>query len=110
MPTLILAEVGGALSRRRTKLHRISRITTQLGTLDHLHLIPVDLSIAQHAQDLAVQHRLRGADAIYTAIAILNHSILVSLDQEHLEIPDNVVRVQTPSQVLADMTSGSIFS
>ncbi len=107
VPTLILAEVGGALSRRRTKLQRINRIITQIATLQYLHLIPIDLSIAQHAQDLAIQHRLKGADAIYVAIASLHRCKLVSLDQEHLGLSNDIVVVQTPTQALTDLIAGS---
>jgi predicted nucleic acid-binding protein len=97
VPTLFLAEVGGAVARRagasglgRQAIADILADTTiQLVAVDHV----LAESAARHAADLL----LRGADAIYVALAEQLGIPLITWDQEQLTRAASQIAVQTPS-------------
>jgi predicted nucleic acid-binding protein len=62
----------------------------------------LDEGCALHA--LAAQHGLRGADAVYAAVAHEVGSTLVTLDNEHLTRLVNLITVYTPAVALAALT------
>jgi predicted nucleic acid-binding protein len=74
-----------------------------MSKLPNLTLIAVDQTVAEQAASLAAQHGLRGADAVYAAIAADTNSILISLDKEHL----SRLQAQTPSNVLIALAEDS---
>jgi predicted nucleic acid-binding protein len=53
---------------------------------------------------LAARHGLRGADAIYAAVAVQSGCTLISLDNEHLTRLVGIVSVLTPATALANQT------
>jgi predicted nucleic acid-binding protein len=59
--------------------------------------------LADQALPLAAQHRLRGADAVYAAVALAYTTTLISLDNEHLNRLSGIVSVLTPAQALAQI-------
>ncbi len=66
-------------------------------------LISLDTTLAQQAAEAAAQHRLRGSDAVYAAVALRFGSILVTLDREQ---HDRVARALTsyyPGEALAKL-------
>ncbi|HWQ15191.1 MAG TPA: PIN domain-containing protein [Roseiflexaceae bacterium] len=58
-------------------------------------------ALAQHAATLAAAHPLRGADAVYAAVAHHFGATLVSRDREHLTRLPAVVPVLHPTDALA---------
>jgi predicted nucleic acid-binding protein len=50
-----------------------------------IKLISLDLSLARRAAQIAVEHRLRGADAAYVAVADAFDAAPISWDQEMLK-------------------------
>jgi predicted nucleic acid-binding protein len=74
-PTLVLAEVAGTVSRLRDST-RAARLAAILQRLPQLHLVVLDHALAQRAASLAGIHRLRGADAVYAAVAQTHQTIL----------------------------------
>ena len=65
-------------------------------------LIALDLTLAQQAADLAAQHRLRGSDAVYAAIALRFGSTLVTLDRQQRARLDEVLAARWPAEALAE--------
>jgi predicted nucleic acid-binding protein len=54
--------------------------------------VTLDILLAFRAADIAIENRLRGADAIYVAVAEDFDAILVSWDEEILErCPESVL-------------------
>jgi predicted nucleic acid-binding protein len=53
-----------------------------LNNLPHLTLVALDTLLAQQAADIAAQHRLRGSEAVYTAVAVRFGSLLITIDRE----------------------------
>ena len=96
LPALVLAEITGAIARRTSSTERARRALRDLRRLPMLHLVPLDHDLAHSAADLAATLRLRGADAVYVAVAQLFGVALVTLDREVAERARAVVRTVNP--------------
>jgi predicted nucleic acid-binding protein len=103
-PMLVLVEVAGAISRTRQDPARARAFAITLGRLPNITLLPLDTALGQRALALAAQHGLRGADAVYAAVAQHTGCTLISLDNEHLTRLAGIVSVQTPEAALAELT------
>ncbi len=103
VPVLVLAEVAGTVSRTRR-----DPIAGRLGSdllrgTGNLSLIPIDDTLAQEAAELAADYALRGADAVYVAVARRHNCTLVSLDREQRERAAAIVTTRTPAEALAEL-------
>jgi len=107
VPNLVLAEVAGAISRTRHNPAQAEAFATALSRLPNVTLRLLDDALAHQALVLAAQHGLRGADAVYAAVAVQSGCILISLDNEHLTRLVHIVTVRTPAAALADLTPGT---
>jgi len=104
-PTLLLPEVSAAISRGRQDANLARAFANTLSRLPHLILVPLDSTLAQQAAEVAAQHRLRGSDAVYAAVALRFGSPLVTLDREQRERIAKVLVTSTPADVLKTLTS-----
>lgn len=69
-------------------------------------LLPLDGVVADRAAELAARFHLRGADAVYAAIAQQFGTTLITLDRQQLErLPPEVSTAQ-PADVLDEMAPG----
>jgi predicted nucleic acid-binding protein len=107
LPTLVLPEIAGAISRTRSDAALGETFAAQVAALPTVALIPLDEALADAARVLAAQHRLRGADAVYAALALAAKTTLISLDSEHLTRLAGIVPVLTPAQLVAALTAES---
>ena len=105
VPYLLLVEVAGAISRTRANPMQGHAFATAFENLPNVTFVALDSSLAQQAQRLAAQHGLRGADAVYAAVAVQARAVLLSLDNEHITRLRGVVEVRTPAEVLPDLSS-----
>ncbi len=104
LPHLVLAEVAGAVSRTRNNPAQALAFATAIGHLPNVSLVPLDASVAQQAAQLAAQHGLRGADAVYAAVALQANCTLITLDNEHLMRLVGIVPTQRPIEAVANLT------
>jgi predicted nucleic acid-binding protein len=81
-PALLLPEVGGAVARRTADLQLGLRAINEILRTPGLRFVSLDRSAALRAGQLAVQLRLRGADAVYVEVARLRHEPLLTWDRE----------------------------
>jgi predicted nucleic acid-binding protein len=95
-PIILLTEVGGAIAWRTNLPELGHRAVAQLQRLSVLRLVPIDHRLGLSATDLAINLRLRGADAIYVSVAAQLGIPLVSWDKEHLDRAGAHITVQTP--------------
>jgi predicted nucleic acid-binding protein len=102
VPTLLLPEVAAAVARGRGDAGLARRFANTLSQLPHLFLMPLDEALARQAADVAAQHRLRGSDAVYAAVALRFGSTLVSLDREQRERVADVIPARRPAEALAE--------
>ncbi|HIQ02197.1 MAG TPA: PIN domain-containing protein [Anaerolineales bacterium] len=103
VPTLVLPEVAAAVSRGRQDAALAREFAATLARLPNLILIPLDRSLAEQAVEIAAEHRLRGSDAIYAAVALRFGSLLVSLDREQIQRVEGVVPTRAPAEALAEI-------
>lgn len=83
-PSLLLAEIGGAISRRTMPSLGL-RAVEQLQNLPGLQLIEMEHSLLQEAAQLAAELGLRGADATYVAVSARLSIPLITLDVDQKE-------------------------
>lgn len=95
-PTLLLAEVGGSLARRTGRKTLASRVVHDLLRLQTLRLVNVTEQLGALAAQLAIDLQLRGADAVYVAVAEYLNVPLVTWDREQLTRAVNRITVRTP--------------
>jgi predicted nucleic acid-binding protein len=74
-----------------------------LSHLPNVTLVSLDAVLSQQSLALAAQHGLRGADAIYAAVALHTGSMLLSLDNEHHTRLKGIVSMRMPADLLPDL-------
>ncbi len=95
-PTLALAECAAAIARQTSDPYLARELVSMIEDFPGIKLISLDLSIARRAAQIAVEHRLRGADAAYVAVADAFDAALISWDQEMLKRCPAAVVTMTP--------------
>ena len=93
-PTLLLAEVGGAISRRTGDPALGGQAIHQLEDLPGLRLVEMDHELIHAAASLAAELGLRGADSVYVAVASQLHLPLVTFDVDQRERAQEKVSIQ----------------
>lgn len=101
VPLIVLAEVAGTVSRTRRDPIAGRIAAAALRDIPCIRFLPLDEALAQDATEIAADCALRGADAIYVAVARRTGSALVSLDREQRTRAASVVTVMTPQEALA---------
>jgi predicted nucleic acid-binding protein len=103
VPRLLLAEVAGALRRLTRDPIRARLAIDTLRSMPHIQLIPLDDALIDTATEIAADYALRGADAVYVAVARRHGCTLVSLDREQRDRARAIVTTRTPAEALADL-------
>ncbi len=99
-PTLLIAEIASAVARATNDTAGALQYAYATGALPQLTLVGLTPTLARRAAELAAKYRLRGADAVYLAVARRYATTLISRDEEQLARGAGVVLCQTPEQVL----------
>jgi predicted nucleic acid-binding protein len=96
VPILVLPEVSAALSRGQGKPELGKAFVQELRGFPNTTFINVDEAVAALAVNIAADHRLRGSDAVYAAVALRFGTELVTLDKEQLDRLPKVLSVRSP--------------
>ena len=96
IPTLALPEVAGAIARRTGDSAFAIEMTTALRRTRTFAIVPLDDDLVDQAVLLASERQIRGADAVYVALALLRGVALVTWDREMLARGAGLVDVRTP--------------
>ena len=96
-PIILLSEVGAALSRRLRNPQIGNKAINQLLAIPTLRLVSIDHTLGIQSARIAADNHLRGADAIYVALAAQLAIPLVSWDQEHIKRTTNLIVAHTPT-------------
>lgn len=99
-PTLLLPELAAVLARGGEKRENILRFVQSVKDLPHQVWIALDDTTAQVAVELAAQCQLRGADAVYGAVALRFGAVLVTRDREQLERLKGTLQVHAPQEMV----------
>jgi len=103
VPASVLPEVAATISRVRGDATLARDFASALSRLPNLVLVNLDATLARQAADIAAQHRLRGSDAVYAAVALRFGTALITLDREQRERLEQVVTSRYPTEVMADI-------
>ena len=104
-PIILPIEVGAAIARpaaawpaqrRQRTQQRAQRVMRVLLHLPLLELYVIDAQLGLRAARLAVSLHLRGADAVYAALAQMLRAPLISWDNDHLHRASQRITVYTP--------------
>jgi predicted nucleic acid-binding protein len=95
-PWILLAEVGAGLSRGLGDPSLAHRAVERIIAEGVVRLIPVDADLAGRAARIAIEHRIRGCDAVYVALAASLDEALVTFDEQQSARAAAVVCVLRP--------------
>jgi len=99
-PTLVLVECGAAIARPTGDSLLSEKLINLIKNFPGMRQIPLLLPLALRGAEIAVLNRLRGADAVYVAVAEEYCATLVSWDDEMLQrCPESVLAI-TPEKWL----------
>lgn len=96
-PAILAAEVAAAIRRGTESPELAHQIVQQLLTFNVVELVPVSVHLAGRAAVIAADHRLRGCDAVYVALADQWDDVLVTLDRQQLERGADLIVTQRPA-------------
>ena len=96
VPVLVLPEISAALSRGQNKPELGLAFVQELRDFPNTTFVDVDDGIASLAVEVAANHRLRGSDAVYAAVALRFGTELITLDREQLARLPKVLAVRSP--------------
>jgi predicted nucleic acid-binding protein len=95
-PSLVLAEVAAAIARLTGSPRTATQAIEHLSRLPGFELFDLDGPRARRAAEVAAATRVRGADAVYLALAIEHGAVLISLDRVQRERGGAMAEVRLP--------------
>lgn len=98
-PILLLSELAGAIARRTRQAYLGRQAVRRVLAVPTLRLTAVDRELGSLAAALAADYRLRGADAVYAALAYRLNIPLVTWDNEQIMRLQGVIQVGVPEEV-----------
>jgi predicted nucleic acid-binding protein len=104
-PTLLLPECAAAIARPTADARLAEELVSLVETFPRLQLIPLDLPLAHRAVQVAKDHRVRGADAVYVSVAEAFNSRLIAWDAEMLAHGTDVVTTMTPLEWMEEQAA-----
>lgn len=95
-PTLFVLEVVASIARKHDDTELALEVLQELKKIPNLTLLDLDHNFTDFAVEVAAQHRLRGSDAVYAAVALRFGTELITLDKEQLDRLPKVLTVRKP--------------
>jgi len=96
-PSLLLIEVTASIRRLTGSAKLARRVLLELQEAELIELYPLTATRSEAAADLGAVIGVRGADAVYLALARELDETLVTLDRQQLERGRGVVDVTKPA-------------
>jgi predicted nucleic acid-binding protein len=96
IPVIATAEVAGAVARRTGQPDLGHRAANEMLAFPGLRAVPIDALLARQAVTIAADMRLRGADAIYVALAAQLAAPLITFDDQLASRAAPLVQVVRP--------------
>jgi predicted nucleic acid-binding protein len=107
VPTLLLVEISAAFARALDNAVEAVTLSRTISDLPGHIWVPLDNSLADEALNIAATYRLRGADAVYAAVARRHQTILVTLDKQQLNRLSRPFVVKQPADALQELLQTS---
>lgn len=92
-PSLLLAEVGGVISRVTGKPELAAIAVERIANLPDVRIVEMDKALIDDASRLAAKYGLRGADSVYVAVASRLGIPLVTFDVDQRKRASKLVDV-----------------
>jgi predicted nucleic acid-binding protein len=92
-PSLLLAEVGGVISRVTGKPELGLNAIQKIENLPDVRIVDMDKALMDDASRIAAKYGLRGADSVYVAVASTLKIPLVTFDVDQRERGSKLVDV-----------------
>ncbi len=99
-PTLLLVELAAATARALDDAALALELTQAVRGLPGQAWISLDDDLAAEASHLGAEARLRGAEAVYAAVARRFGATLITRDRQQLERLAPLLPVATPEEIL----------
>lgn len=96
-PELLLVEVAASIRRLTGSTQIARRVLSELQESELIELYPLTATRSEAAADLAASTGVRGADAIYLALATELGEPLITLDRQQLDRGKVVTDVKRPA-------------
>jgi predicted nucleic acid-binding protein len=100
-PTLLLVELTSTAARVLNSTEKGTALLQTVRSLPGQIWVPLDLQLAEFAAEIGAEYRLRGADAIYAAVAHKNRTTLVTRDRQQLDRLSQLLTVCRPAEALS---------
>lgn len=85
LPSYAEVEIACALARRRHSPEVGQQLAKEIMSLSHVVAVPLDTALVTQAVKSGTRFMLRGADALYAAVAAMLSTQLVSWDEELIQ-------------------------
>jgi predicted nucleic acid-binding protein len=92
-PSLLLAEVGGVISRVTGKPELGLSAIQKIENLPDVRIVDMDRSLMDDASRIAAKYGVRGADSVYIAVASTLNITLVTFDVDQREKASKLVDI-----------------
>lgn len=92
-PSLLLAEVGGVISRVTGKPELGLNAIQKIENLPEVRIVEMDKALMDEASRVAAKYSLRGADSVYVAVASTLKIPLVTFDVDQREKASKLVEI-----------------
>ena len=92
-PSLLLAEVGGVISRVTAKPELGLSAIQKIENLPNVRIVDMDKALMDGAARIAAKYGVRGADSVYIAVASTLNIPLVTFDSDQRAKASNLVDI-----------------
>lgn len=96
LPEIVIPEITSGILRATMDEDFAFQFVNNLRSISNFLFVPVDSKLANLASWIICKTGLKGADAIYIALAFNYNLELISLDNDQLEKGKKLIRVQRP--------------
>lgn len=93
---MLVIETASSMARATNQFALSIGAANQLYTIPFIRIVPMDQNLVDDTVPIASQYKLRGAGAIFVALAKIEGVPLVSFDQEQLTRPAGIISTIRP--------------
>jgi predicted nucleic acid-binding protein len=93
---MLVIETASGVARATGQSAFAHRAATQLYNLPFIRIVPIDQNLVNETTRVAADYKLRGADAVFVALAKIEAVPLVTFDQEQQTRPVGVIATIHP--------------
>jgi predicted nucleic acid-binding protein len=93
---MLVIETASGVARVTHQTVLGTQAASQIYTIPFIEIVPIDQDLVNETASVAAQFKLRGADAVFVALAKLKSIPLVSFDNEQLTRSASIITTVRP--------------